>query len=135
MPAIYLLFFEESGRLRVVSGAYISFFFVVCIIDALQRPEPLVHLVWCLTIGWWFAASDFGLPLGASNEHTRPGSVRSEPQRGRPKALRPRGLRPQCPLGFVAPRSQVPADMLPWSASPKGHLERNETPAHCETPH
>ena len=28
-------------------------------------PPRIAPLVWCLTIGWWFAASDFGLPLAA----------------------------------------------------------------------
>jgi hypothetical protein len=43
--AIYVLFFSETGWLRFVGGAYITLFFVVCIIDALRRPDPLVHLV------------------------------------------------------------------------------------------
>src|SRR6266545_7755743 len=51
----------------------------------------------CLTNSWCFAARDFGLPLGASDEHTLQGSVRSEQRRGRPKELRPEGLRRKWP--------------------------------------
>src|SRR5262249_10697253 len=54
-------------------------------------------LVMCLTNGWRYAARDFGLPLGASDEHTLPGSVRSKQRRGRPKELRPEGLRRKWP--------------------------------------
>ena len=74
-------------------------------------------LVWCLAYNWCFAARDFGLPLGASDEHTRLGSVRSEQRRGRPKELLPEGLRRKWPgaslllshrslriCSFVAPR-------------------------------
>src|SRR6266511_744779 len=55
------------------------------------------HLVWCLAIGWCFAARDFRLPLGASDEHTHQRSVRSEQQRGRRKDRRPGGLRRKWP--------------------------------------
>jgi len=51
----------------------------------------------CLTNSWCFAARDFGLQLGASDEHTPSGSVRSEQRRGRPKELRPEGLRRKWP--------------------------------------
>src|SRR6266567_9239159 len=74
-------------------------------------------LVWCLANSWCFAARDFGLPLGASDEHTRQWSVRSEQRRGRPKELLPEGLRRKWPgaslllshrslriCSFVAPR-------------------------------
>src|SRR5437667_12278931 len=54
-------------------------------------------LVWCLAIGWCFAARDFRLPLDASDEHTRQRSVRSEPRRGRRKDRRPGGLRRKWP--------------------------------------
>src|SRR5438876_8078032 len=54
-------------------------------------------LVMCLTNSWCFAARDFGLPLGASDEHTLQRSVRSEQRRGRPKELRPEGLRRKWP--------------------------------------
>src|SRR5439155_10940442 len=49
--------------------------------------------VWCLAYGWCFAARDFGLPRGGSDEHTLQRSVRSEQRRGRPKELLPEGLR------------------------------------------
>src|SRR2546428_3696075 len=49
--------------------------------------------VWCLAYSWCFAARDFGLPLGASDEHTLQRSVRSKQRRGRPKELLPEGLR------------------------------------------
>src|SRR6266511_2345466 len=55
------------------------------------------HLVWCLAIGWCFAARDFRLPLGASDEHTHQRSVRSEQRRGRRKDRRPGGLRRKWP--------------------------------------
>src|SRR5437667_10638722 len=54
-------------------------------------------LVWCLAIGWCFAARDFRLPLDASDEHTRQGSVRSGTRRGRRKDRRPGGLRRKWP--------------------------------------
>src|SRR5438876_10857065 len=50
-------------------------------------------LVMCLTNSWCFAARDFGLPRGASDEHTLQRSVRSEQRRGRPKELLPEGVR------------------------------------------
>src|SRR6058998_1380163 len=50
-------------------------------------------LVWCLAYSWCFAARDFGLPRGASDEHTLQRSVRSEQRHGRPKELLPEGLR------------------------------------------
>src|SRR5438128_683596 len=50
-------------------------------------------LVWYLAYSWCFAARDFGLPRGASDEHTLQRSVRSEQRRGRPKELLPEGLR------------------------------------------
>src|SRR5947208_9294514 len=53
----------------------------------------LVPLVWCLAYSWCFAARDFGLPRGGSDEHTLQRSVRSEQRRGRPKELLPEGLR------------------------------------------
>src|SRR6266516_4018047 len=75
------------------------------------------RLVWCLAKSWCFAARDFGFPLGASDEHTRQWSVRSEQRRGRPKELLPEGLRRKWPgaslllshrslriCSFVAPR-------------------------------
>jgi hypothetical protein len=55
------------------------------------------QLVWCLTNDWCYAARDFVLPLGASDEHTLHGSVRSEQRRGRTKELRPEGLRRKWP--------------------------------------
>src|SRR5213594_3445241 len=74
-------------------------------------------LVWCLAYSWCFAARDFGLPLGGSDEHTLQRSVRSEQRRGRPKELLPEGLRRKWPgaslllshrslriCSFVAPR-------------------------------
>src|SRR5439155_6133480 len=77
----------------------------------------LITLVWCLAYSWCFAARDFGLPLGASDEHTLQRSVRSEQRRGRPKELLPEGLRRKWPgaslllshrslriCSFVAPR-------------------------------
>src|SRR5439155_5478208 len=70
-----------------------------------------------LANSWCFAARDFGLPLGASDEHTRQWSVRSEQRRGRPKERLPEGLRRKWPgaslllsdrslriCSFVAPR-------------------------------
>src|SRR5439155_21458949 len=54
-------------------------------------------LVWCLAYSWCFAARDFGLPLGASDEHTLQRSVRSKQRRGRPKELLPEGLRRKWP--------------------------------------
>ena len=74
-------------------------------------------LVWCLAYSWCFAARDFGLPLGGSDEHTLQRSVRSDQRRGRPKDLLPEGLRRKWPgaslllshrslriCSFVAPR-------------------------------
>ena len=58
-----------------------------------RPPTGQAPLVWCLAYSWCFAARDFGLPLGASDEHTRQWSVRSEQRRGRPKELLPEGLR------------------------------------------
>jgi hypothetical protein len=43
--AIYFLFLTESGRLRIIGGLYVSFFFVVSIIAAFQSTEPLIHLI------------------------------------------------------------------------------------------
>src|SRR5207302_6296694 len=56
--------------------------------------EPLV---WCLAIGWCFAARNFRFPRGASDEHTLQRSVRSEQRSGRRKGLRPGGLRRKRP--------------------------------------
>src|ERR1043166_2827489 len=46
-----------------------------------------------------------------------------------------RRVAPKMAWGFVAPQSQIAADMLLRRASPQGHFGRNETPAICETPH
>src|SRR5207302_10989322 len=56
--------------------------------------EPLV---WCLAIGWCFAARNFRFPRGASDEHTLQRSVRSEQRSGRRKGLRRGGLRRKRP--------------------------------------
>src|SRR5213593_3872433 len=82
-----------------------------------RRLAALNALVWCLAYSWCFAARDFGLPRGASDEHTLQRSVRSEQRRGRPKELLPEGLRRKWPgaslllshrslriCSFVAPR-------------------------------
>src|SRR5947209_19915198 len=53
--------------------------------------------VWCLAIGWCFAARNFRFPRGASDEHTLQRSVRSEQRSGRRKGLRPGGLRRKRP--------------------------------------
>src|SRR5438034_1774161 len=55
------------------------------------------RLVWCLAIGWCFAARNFRFPRGASDEHTLQRSVRSEQRSGRRKGLRPGGLRRKRP--------------------------------------
>src|SRR5262249_6046834 len=89
----------------------------------INKPLILPTLVMCLTNGGCYAARDFGLPLGASDEHTLPGSVRSKQRRGRPKELRPEGLRRKWPGGFVVPQSRIPADMLLRHASPQAILD------------
>src|SRR5215510_14939731 len=68
-----------------------------CWITSATAKQPSDKLVTCLTNSWRFAARDFGLQLGASDEHTPGGSVRSEQRRGRPKELRPEGLRRKWP--------------------------------------
>jgi hypothetical protein len=43
--AIYCLFLTEGGWLKIVSGLYIAFFFVVSIIAAFRSTEPGLHLI------------------------------------------------------------------------------------------
>ena len=43
--AIYCLFLTEATWLRIISGLYITFFFVVSIIAAFQSTEPGLHLI------------------------------------------------------------------------------------------
>ncbi len=45
VSAIFLLFFTESGWLRIICGLYIGIFFVVSVIAAFQSTEPLQQLV------------------------------------------------------------------------------------------
>ncbi len=95
--------------------------------------------MWCLANSWCFAARDFGLPLGASDEHTRQWSVRSEQRRGRPKELLPQGLRRKWPgaslllshrslriCSFVAPRPR------PFWAQRHTSYLRDTTLGHAE---
>ena len=70
---------------------------MVARIPTAQVHRTCVQRVWCLAYSWCFAARDFGLPLGASDEHTLRRSVRSEQRRGRPKELLPEGLRRKWP--------------------------------------
>jgi hypothetical protein len=99
-----------------------------------------LQLVWCLAIGWCFAARDFRLPLGASDEHTLQRSVRSEQRRGRPKELLPEGLRrkkwPEASL-LLSHRSNQTLDRMTRSAvSLLFHSgSRRRTPRHRSTHH
>ena len=43
--AIYSLFLTEGGWLRIISGLYIGFFFIVSIIAACRSTEPGLHLI------------------------------------------------------------------------------------------
>ena len=56
-------------------------------------PAATRLLVWCPRNNYTFAAMDFSLSRGASDAHTLPGSVRSEPRRRSGKDRPPKGLR------------------------------------------
>src|SRR5437867_13435667 len=101
-----------------------------------RPPTGQAPLVWCLAYSWCFAARDFGLPQGASDEHTLQWSVRirSEQRRGGQKNCCPKG----CAENGLGLRCSSVTDRCGYAPSSRlapSHFGRNETPAICETPH
>ena len=76
------------------------------------------------------AAMNFGFNRGASDEHTRHGSARSEQQRVKPKGMSPEGFRFQ--TASIAILSQAPQERGSRSQSArtqiKQHLETSAPP-------
>src|SRR2546427_970548 len=88
-----------------------------------RRTSLVQALVLCPLNNYTFAAMDFLLGRGASDEHTLQGSVRNEQRRLSEKDMPPGGLRRFWVLDFVAPRSQPAAGMLPRRASPEPKID------------
>ena len=84
-------------------------------------------------ISYPFAARDFSLRLGASDEHTPRASVRSEQRRQSEKELPPEGLRSNWPGASLLGRSSIAADTLPPSRLAPGQFESNECIAYFLT--
>ena len=75
-------------------------------------PRTRGSLVWCPRNSYTFAAMDFCLSRGASDEHTLHGSVRSEQRRLRQKNMPPGGLRRIWVLALLLVSRRSMGDML-----------------------
>src|SRR2546427_13264963 len=90
---------------------------------AVGVPAAIRALVLCPLNNYTFAAMDFLLRRGASDEHTLQRSVRNEQRRLSEKDMPPGGWRRFWVLDFVAPRSHPAAGMLPRRASPEPKID------------